>query len=323
MNDRLTRVLVIKFGPSGDFVLSLPAMRRIREAHPRAWITLLTTPQFEALAKSCPYFNAVEADGEMEGVGDTLSLMGRLRRARYERIYDLQCSPRTNLLFQGLWPSAPPWSGTPPSAKLRHKNPNRERMHVLERQADQLKDAGIWPDAPTAPGTAPAPDLSWILKKAPPQRPVPGASKPRAYALLVPGGSSKAEKRWPLENYIAMANTLRMRGLDIVVLGGPEESAMGRAVQRVVGQARDLTGRTDLAQVAILGSKAAIAIGNQSGAIQLIASAGAPTIALFSGLSDPALEAPRGYVTVLQARSLKDMPVAQVQQAANVLLSSS
>ncbi|MGZ8407493.1 MAG: glycosyltransferase family 9 protein, partial [Caulobacteraceae bacterium] len=45
MNDRLTRVLVIKFGPSGDFVLSLPAMRRIREAHPRAWITLLTTPQ--------------------------------------------------------------------------------------------------------------------------------------------------------------------------------------------------------------------------------------------------------------------------------------
>ena len=195
-------------------------------------------------------------------------------------------------------------------------------MHVLERQADQLKDAGIWPDAPTAPGTAPPPDLSWILKKAPQTRPVPGATAPRPYALLVPGGSSKAEKRWPLENYVAIANNLRKRGLDIVVLGGPEESAMGRAVQRVVGQARDLTGRTDLAQVAVLGSKAAIAVGNYSGSIQLIASAGAPTIVLFSGASNPALEGPRGYVTVLQAKNLKDMPVAQVQQAANVLLGS-
>src|SRR3569832_1984001 len=50
-----SRILVIKLGPVGDFVLSLAAMKKIREAHRGSHITLLTTPQFESLAKACPY----------------------------------------------------------------------------------------------------------------------------------------------------------------------------------------------------------------------------------------------------------------------------
>ena len=57
-------------------------------------------------------------------------------------------------------------------ASHRHLNKNRDTMHTLERQADQLLYAGIWDDAPTAPGTAPAPDLSWVLKSAPTERPM-------------------------------------------------------------------------------------------------------------------------------------------------------
>ena len=55
----INKVLVLKFGALGDFVLALAAMKRIRLAHPKAKITLLTTPPFEALAKASPYFNAV------------------------------------------------------------------------------------------------------------------------------------------------------------------------------------------------------------------------------------------------------------------------
>ena len=45
------KILVIKLSALGDFVLALAAMKRIRQAHPKAHITLLTTPPFEALAK--------------------------------------------------------------------------------------------------------------------------------------------------------------------------------------------------------------------------------------------------------------------------------
>jgi ADP-heptose:LPS heptosyltransferase len=53
MSRQIRKVLVIKLSALGDFVLALAAMRRIRAAHPKARITLLTTPPFEALARAC------------------------------------------------------------------------------------------------------------------------------------------------------------------------------------------------------------------------------------------------------------------------------
>ena len=321
MSREIKKVLVIKLGSLGDFVLALAAMGRIRKAHPRAKITLLTTPPYEALARSSGYFNEVEIDGRENGLGAWLRLTGRIRKARYDRVYDLQTSNRSNMIFQFLRPFAPEWSGIASGSALRQRNPARATMHTLERQADQLMAAGIWPDAPTEPGTAPGPDLSWILRKAPVARPTPGQPAPKPFVLLVPGGSANhMEKRWPVERYAELAGLLRAKGLDIVILGGPQESALARQIQKTVGQARDLTGRTDFAQIAVLGAKAALAVGNDTGPLHLIAAAGAPTIALFSGASDPLLTAPRGHVAVIQAGDLKDLVVSTVANAANSLL---
>jgi ADP-heptose:LPS heptosyltransferase len=194
-------------------------------------------------------------------------------------------------------------------------------MHTLERQADQLRQAGIWPDAPTEPGGAPAPDLSWILRRTKEARPVAGAATPRPYVLLVPGGSAhRPEKRWPVESYAQLAALLKARGLDIIIIGGPQESAMARQIQKAVGQARDLTGRTDFAQLAVLGAKAALTVGNDTGPTHLLAAAGAPTIALFSDASDPELCGPRGHVAVIRSPDLKALPVSTVASAAISLL---
>ncbi|MEJ2814835.1 MULTISPECIES: glycosyltransferase family 9 protein [unclassified Caulobacter] len=321
MSKEIKKVLVIKLGALGDFVLALAAMKKIREAHPRAKITLLTTPPFEALAKLSPYFNSVETDGRPSDFGDLTALLGRLRKARYDRVYDLQTNSRTNWYFQALRPFPPQWSGIAAGCSLPQRGKARYHMHTLERQADQLKQAGIWPDAPTEPGGAPAPDLSWILRRIKEPRPVAGAAAPRPYVLLVPGGSAhRPEKRWPVESYAQLAALLKARGLDIVIIGGPQESAMARQIQKAVGQARDLTGRTDFAQLAVLGAKAALAVGNDTGPTHLLAAAGAPTIALFSDASDPELCGPRGHVAVIRSPDLKALPVSTVASAAIALL---
>ncbi len=154
MSKEIKKVLVIKLGALGDFVLALAAMKKIREAHPRAKITLLTTPPFEALAKLSPYFNTVETDGRPSDFGDLTALLGRLRKARYDRVYDLQTNSRTNWYFQALRPFAPQWSGIAAGCSLPQRGKARYHMHTLERHADQLKQAGIWPDAPAEPGGA-------------------------------------------------------------------------------------------------------------------------------------------------------------------------
>ncbi|WP_421738773.1 glycosyltransferase family 9 protein [Caulobacter sp.] len=321
MSKEIKKVLVIKLGALGDFVLALAAMKKIREAHPKAKITLLTTPPFEALAKLSPYFNTVETDGRPDDFGDLTRMLGRLRAARYDRVYDLQTNSRTNWYFQALRPFPPQWNGIAAGCALPQKGKARLRMHTLERQADQLKAAGIWPDAPTEPGNAPPPDLSWILRKHKEARPVAGAAAPRPYVLFVPGGSAhRPEKRWPVEAFAQLGSLLKARGLDIVIIGGPQESAMARAIQKSVGQARDLTGRTDFAQLAVLGAKAALVVGNDTGPTHLLAASGAPTIALFSDASDPDLCGPRGHVAVIKSPDLKALPVSTVASAAMSLL---
>jgi ADP-heptose:LPS heptosyltransferase len=165
------------------------------------------------------------------------------------------------------------------------------------------------------------PDLSWIWKNQSADRAVPGGVKPRPYVMFVPGGSShRPEKRWPVENYAELARILYARGYDIVIIGGVQETPLAHHIQRVAPRARDLTGRTDFAKIAMLGAKAALAIGNDTGPLHLAAAAGAPTLVLFSKASDPALTAPRGKVQILQVERLADLPVAKVAQAASSLL---
>jgi ADP-heptose:LPS heptosyltransferase len=105
----------------------------------------------------------------------------------------------------------------------------------------------------------------------------------------------------------------------VLVIGGLQEAELAHVIQNRARRARDLTGRTDFAQIAALGARAAIAVGNDTGPTHLIAAAGAPTIALFSSASDPALCGPRGHVTVFQAPDLADVAVDTVLRAALAL----
>jgi len=193
-------------------------------------------------------------------------------------------------------------------------------MHPLERQAEQLKDAGIWPDAPTRPLSASPPDISWILARSAQPRSITVSGGHRPLVLLAPGSEPQhPERRWPVERYAEFAKRLQDAGFDIVIIGALGESGLAHTIQRKATRARDLTGRTDLVQIAALGARAALAVGNDLGVLHLTSAAGAPTIALFSSATDPAVTAPRGHVTVLHAPALKDLPVETVASAAHTL----
>jgi ADP-heptose:LPS heptosyltransferase len=316
----IQRVLVIKLGGVGEMVLAFPAFERIRQAHPKAKITLLTTQPFEALAKSSPFFNTVDAEGGGKDPAAWAALILRIRRGRFDRIYDLQNDASTNLVFQGLRPLAPEWSGTALGCSLPHRNRHRNQMHQLERQADQLRDAGIWPDAPTKPLSAAPPDISWVLARSAQPRSMTVAGGHRPLVILAPASEgARAELRWPIELYGQFARRMQEAGFDIVIIGALDQASLAHAIQRQAPRARDLTGRTDLVQIASLGARAALAVGNDLGPLHLIAAAGAPTIALFNSEPDPFLIAPRGHVTVLHAPELKALSVDTVVNAALLL----
>lgn len=300
--DAASRILVIKLSALGDFVQAMGPFAAIRAHHPAARITLLTTRPYAEFARASPWFDEIWIDERPRiwQIGGWLALRRRLRGGRFEMVYDLQTSDRSGWYFRLM--GRPRWSGIAPGCSHHHANPNREHMHTIERQADQLAMAGI--------PSVPPPDLSWIAADA------GRFDLPARYALLVPGGAPhRLAKRWPVEHYVGVARALAARGVAPVLIGTKEDAGPIAAIDGACLEARSLLGRTGLADIVAIARGAAGAIGNDSGPMHLIAAAQCPAIVLFSADSDPALCAPRGHVTVLRRDDLATLPLSAVTAA--------
>jgi ADP-heptose:LPS heptosyltransferase len=267
-------------------------------------------------------FDAIDTGGRPKGLGGMLALFARLRRGRYQRVYDLQTSSRSAGYFWAFAPAFPEWSGISRGASHRHKNPRRDLMQNLDRLWDQLAETGVVEPLPE--GQAPGPDLAWAIaasdREQPPLEERLGIKPP--YALLAPGASpGRPRKRWPVQGFVDLARTLEQIGVTPVVIGGPPEAELGRAIAEAEPSTVIAAGRTKQVDLAFLGSRAALVVGNDTGPVYMAAFAGAPTLILFSADSDPALCAPRSdRITVLQSDDLADLPATQVIKAARVLL---
>ena len=295
----MTRILVIKLGALGDFVLAFGPFAAIRAAHPGADITLLTTAPFAEFARAAPWFDRVVADTRPR-VWDLPGLL-RLRRALhgFGRVYDLQTSGRSGWYF---WLAGrPKWSGIARGCSHPHANPARDSMHTVERQREQLEMAGIT--------QFPTPDMRWLTHTKP--RPVRGGG-----VVLIPGAAPhRPRKRWPAERFGDLAAILTDQGLTPIIVGTSADTSHAAAIRAACPAAIDLTGRTTLLQLGQTLAGAALAVGNDTGPTHLAAALGTPTIALFSADSDPALTRPRGDVTVITEPNLADLSVARVAAA--------
>lgn len=297
------RILVIRLGALGDFVLSFGPFAAIRAHHPDAEITLLTTRPFAVLAARAPWFDRVELDArppwwQLPGV---LRLRHQLRG--FDRVYDLQTSDRSSTYFR--LSGRPEWSGIAPGCSLPHANPRRDFMHTLDRQREQLEMAGV--------ATFPPPDLAWFS--------APDAIIPEVpFAVLVPGAAPhRPEKRWPVEHYAQLAGTLAARGLRPVVVGSKGEASLADAIRAACPETLNLCGRTDLFGLASVLARAGLAVGNDTGPMHLATALGCPSVVLFGPASDPALTAPRyadgGWPVVLRADPLASVTPDRVAAA--------
>jgi ADP-heptose:LPS heptosyltransferase len=302
----MSRILVLKLGALGNVILSLGPFAAIRQHHAADHITLLTTQPWALFLSSSPYFDAVLIDERPAwwNLPGWLRLRRQLIAGRFDRVYDLQTSARSSRYFH-LFPqhARPEWSGIAHGCSHPDRNPNRNHLHDIDRQFDQLRAAGVT-EAPPA-------DLTWTRGDLTP------FALPDRFALLVPGSSAhRLLKRWPAAHYASLASALLTRGLTPVILGTGEERSLAREICAAMPHAVDLTGRTSLPDLASLARAASLAIGNDTGPMHLIAAAGCSSVVLFSRDSDPALTAPRGRsVTVLRRPDLATLDVATVLAA--------
>lgn len=303
VSDHPERILVIKLGALGDVIQSLGPMRAIREHHPKAYITCMTTAPFCELIDQSGFCDKLWEHKRPSNIDfwGWLDLRAQLKAAQFDRVYDLQTSSRSNRLYKILWPGPyPEWSGNASDCSHPHKNPARDSMHTIERQAEQLKDAGI-------PST-PQPSLDGLGAS------INHLNVPSAYCLVVPGGAAhRPDKRWPKASYRELITGIASMGITPIIVGTKSESDLAHKISDDVDGVISLVGQTSLLELITLVKGARFAVGNDSGPMHIASVAGVPSIVLYSHASDPELCAQRGpSVTILRKPSLDELTVGEV-----------
>jgi heptosyltransferase-2 len=110
------------------------------------------------------------------------------------------------------------------------------------------------------------------------------AALPDEFVALAPvSGPYSRAREWPIERFVKLASRIASVRRSIVVVGGDDATEAGRAIREGVGDASvvDLSGRTSIAQLALVLSRASLMIGNDSFPAHLAAAVGTPTLTIF------------------------------------------
>lgn len=275
------RVLVIKQEGLRQFVEAEPAFATIRNAHRRSAIDLLTNPEFGRIAKGAPFFDRVLAGGSFAEKTALKQMVAQLKRIGYGRIYDLD-GTRATMDLKGAMTGfrGPKWVG-PRRIMTRQNRPGIDFPAASMRK--MLADAEL-------PVEHRLPDLSWALdarKDAANMQPS-WFGLSGAYCLLLPADDSA--ERWPASHYAQVAQQLFEQFGLLSVIMGPETltpfaqevmlevSSRSRQAGRMV--VVDLTGKADLAQMAMLATNCEFFVAGLGEPLHLSVSVGAKGVVL-------------------------------------------
>lgn len=309
------RVVVWKLGALGDVVLSTPSLRALRRQLPQAHLCLVVgRSAYETVAR-CPYLNDLivyDPRRKDRGVRGTLALIRRIRGGHFDLSIDLQNSRKTH-----LWA----WlAGIPIRVGYRRKagwllnrgvRLPRVVLAPIAHQQYLLRNALapdlVWtPDGFRSDGEAlevwPSPlDEQTVARLLQPAL----GSGSRQVVGMHPGGSARWQtKRWDLNRWARVCEALASHNVQVVVVGGPEERALGELLCRMTSApVLNLSGRTNLMELACLIRRCDVFMAHDSSSLHLAAAMGTPTVALF-GPTDPRRHVPPTFVGQVIAKEV-------------------
>ena len=115
------------------------------------------------------------------------------------------------------------------------------------------------------------------------------------YAVLVPGASNGAAKRWPARHWAALGDQISSEmGLSVVLSGGASERTLAQSIVDEMSQPTvNLSGETSLAGLAPLLGGARLVVAGDTGPLHLAAALRRPVVGIF-GPTDPMNTGPLG-----------------------------
>lgn len=300
------RILVIRGGAIGDFILTLPALRAIREAFPQAKVEILGYPniadlaRFAGLADDAKAIEAPALAGFFAAEGtldaDWMGYFGRFDVV-LSYLYDPDGIFQDNVrrCFRANLESATD-SKTLTFIQGPHRPDEGGDIHAAEVLLEPLKQLAIF-DADSRP-----------------QIRIPCRNAAGNRLALHPGSGSLS-KNWPVECWRQLIAQIQAKtNWNLLLVGGEAERETFQRLKPTLDDSRShLKFCAPLPQLASLLAECGGFIGHDSGISHLAAAVGLPGLVLW-GESKEAVWRPRSdrFAIVRHENGLRSLPVGQV-----------
>ena len=304
------KILVRATNWVGDAVMSLPALRALRERFPQARISILAKPWVADLYRREPF-----CDDLIPYTPRTAAEKWAAARALRGRKFD------TAILLQNAFEAAAISyiAGIPERIGYARDSrgflltraipvpkpgeiPRHESFYYLEL----LRRAGIVDELPRNDVIR--------LEGAPAARSA-GLDRFRQLGLgetvigVSPGAAYGTAKRWLPERFAESANRLAIElGATVSIFGSRDERALCDSVAAsITTRAKNFAGETSLAEFIDLAAACSVYLTNDSGAMHIASALGVPTVAVF-GATDDQTTGPTGPLSRVVRESVECSP---------------
>ncbi|HIJ38086.1 MAG TPA: glycosyltransferase family 9 protein [Rhodospirillaceae bacterium] len=315
------RILFVELSEMGSTILADPAMRKAARLFGAELFFVIFRSNVASLAllKTVPEANiyTIRADRLTHLASDTLGFLRWTRAKRIDSVIDLELFSRFTALLTGLSGAAHRvgfhrfhGEGLYRGEMLSHAVAYNPHIHIAKNFIALVNAlAAAAPELPysktcisddeltLAQVTVPEEGRTAMRQRIAEIYPAYDSARHRIVLLNPNASELLPQRRWPQENFAALARALLGSWDDLLILitGAPDEAAEAEQLRGMVAHPRmiNFAGRQQLAELPWLYALSAAMITNDSGPGHFAGVTGLPTVVLF-GPETPALYGPLG-----------------------------
>ena len=272
----MSNILIIKHGSLGDIAQASGVIQDIFENHQDDKIYLLTTKPYFDLFKKNPFITEVFLDKRLSRFNliYLYSLMKKIKKYNFIKVYDLQNSSRTSFYKRILFPNSNlnVWSSSDTTLPAGKSKEEFDTEPVLNRFDHQLKNSGLKINHTLSP------DFSWSCSDI---SKIKSEYNLDQYIILFPFCSPHlTSKKWPYYNeLIEKIKERYQEQYKIIVAPGPNEIKDAEKINALC--ILDNGKAFDISQLASIIKDSSFVVANDTGPAHMAAHLNSKGLCLF------------------------------------------
>lgn len=301
--EKIKKILIMNLGGIGDFLLSLPALKALRNYYQDSYIVLLTVPRTVSFAKDSAILDEV-LSFELK-LHYVFRLLAKLRARRF----DMAVNMRTIVSWKSAFKMAVIFYIIQAKYKVGRDTNNRGFFFNIKIPED---DIGDMPEYIYDLKTVEA--LGINIEHGLPEISICKASvsfvnnfltinniKEGDTVIGIHPGAPFVSKRWPLEKFAKVINMLSENNSYAIIITGTQDEVMIAQKLQSLSKPKLIiaTGKTSIKQLAALIKRCGVYITGDTGPMHIAAILKIPLVAIFGG----------GYLTRFDPRNISDKAI--------------